>query len=542
MLNENSAYVVNDIDINLRYVTYPLFLETSKKKERSIIMRKFFSGFFKFLVFAFSIILQFLFFYLIYIRVNEFDKYAPQVMWVIKLMAVLNIIYKSEKSSYKISWIVFIMVLPVAGILSYCFFGNEIIPKKLKKLMGELDRKEKYCPPQNTKILSKIKNPDVVKDADLLYNLSVSPIYSNTLTEYLSTGEEFFERMMIDIRNAKKFIFMEYFIFREGEMFSEILDALVAKIQEGVEVYVIYDGWGCLNPVLEKFSHYKDKFNLLSYQFNPYFNSLFSFISFRDHRKITIIDGDISYCGGINIADEYINKRERFGHWKDMALRLEGDGTFGFTLMFLKMLELLTARDFDADLYRPTKNVSFSDGYVIPYCDGPTNPLHPAESIYKKIIATAKKYVYITTPYLDIDTAFLSQMCLAAQSGVDIRIIIPHIPDKKIVHKTSRSFYSELLTKGVRIYEYTPGFVHGKVVVVDDVCAIVGSINMDYRSLAWNYESAVYINDSHTVVDIKEDMLKIIDISEEVNPEKYTDEGLIRRLSHAILRVFAPLM
>jgi cardiolipin synthase len=407
--------------------------------------------------------------------------------------------------------------------------------------MEDIDKKMALA--QNEDYLDKIADETVKAEARLLYSLSESPAYICSETTYLPLGELMFERLLEDVNRAKKFIFLEYFIYRSGKMFDALFKALAKKAEEGLEVVVIYDAFG-YSPMFDKFEDYQ---NINIYSFNPYTHSLYNYISFRDHRKSAVIDGKIAYFGGINISDEYINEFERFGHWKDMALRVEGEAVFSAAVSFLKMLSYITRKEIDFKKYREAEYKTALDpvefnGVAIPYSDGPTNPKNPAEGIYKKIVASAKKYIYIVTPYLDIDAAFIELIKLAAQSGADARVVVPAIPDKPLVHRLSRSYYSELSKGGVKIYEYTPGFVHGKVVVSDDRCAIVGSINMNYRSLAWNYENAVYIAQNSSVISIREDFLDICGKSQEVDYSKYAKENLFNKIYNAALRLLAPLM
>ncbi len=495
----------------------------------------------KFIIYSIFGLLQIIITFMMLTRFSDFAFYTNEILYILALILVLFIVVKNEKASIKISWITFIFVLPLVGIISYFLFGNFFISQTIRERIFKIENNQNYLLSKNEKSRERL-NKDIIKsDLDLIYNTNGYPFYSNTKTEYFPLGEIMFKQMIDDIKSAEKFIFLEYFIFKNGKMFEKLHDALVERAEAGIEIIIIYDSLGSLPTLPRKLKALKN-LNIKVIPFNPPSLLIYNFFNYRDHRKICIIDGNIAYTGGINIGDEYINQDSSLGHWKDTAVKLTGDAVFSFTIMFLRMYTMITDDVKNIEFYRPSTSYKYGEGYVAPYCDGPTNLQDSAEMIYKKLITSAKNYIYISTPYLDLDYAFIADLQLAARSGIDVRIITPFIPDKKFVQKMTRSFYQELLESGVRIYEYAPGFIHAKQFLSDDVKAIVGSINLDYRSLKWNYECAVYICNNDTVLEIKEDFLKTFDACVEVTTFEYTDDSFMKRISKSVLRLISPLM
>lgn len=474
-----------------------------------------------------------------------FSDYGVQAYWVIEMigiLVVLNVIYRKQSAAFKISWIIFILVLPVVGIILYFIWGDQRTTKKTKKLWAKIDENTFKKLGQNTHVYEEIKNPDTRKEVDIIHRLADLPVWNNTKTKYLKVGEEMHQANLEAIKKAEKFIFLEYYIVAEGEMLNELMALLYEKAKAGVEVRMMVDEMGSFVTLPQNFYKTCKKHHIKSVPFNPLSMSIYKFISYRDHRKMTIVDGKVAIVGGINIGDEYINKKVRFGHWKDMAIRLEGDGVFSLTTMYLNIWEYLTKEKAAIEKYRVPQEDHKVSGYVMPFCDGPMNDRNPAENTYMNIFASAKKYVYITTPYLILDTELTNCILMAARSGVDVRIMTPGIPDKKLVYAATRAFYGDLLGEGVRIYEYSPGFIHGKVLVTDDNTAIVGSINMDYRSLAWNYECGVWVNNEETAMEIKRDLMNCIEKSREVCYEEWEKKPFLGKVTQSILRIVAPLM
>ncbi len=372
------------------------------------------------------------------------------------------------------------------------------------------------------------------------------PIYENTTAQYLSPGEKKFEKLVEELKKAEHFIFMEYFIIEEGVMWNTVLDILVQKVKEGVDVRVIYDDVGCLRTLPYKYNEKLESLGIKCEVFNPFRPALEVVINNRDHRKIAVIDGHTAFTGGINLADEYINEYPKHGHWKDASIMIHGEAVWSFTLMFLQVWSFLrpSPQD-DYELYRPHKyhpQPFKSDGFLQPYGDSPLDGEPVGENAYINMITKAKKYVYINTPYLIVDNEVVTVLKLAAKGGVDVRIVTPHIPDKWYVHLMTSAYYATLIEAGVEIYEYTPGFIHSKTCVSDDDTAIVGTINFDYRSLYLHFECGLWMFNSSEVNAVKEDFLETLKLCQKITLEDCKKVPWYTRFARALFRIFAPLM
>ncbi|MDE7213864.1 MAG: cardiolipin synthase, partial [Anaeroplasmataceae bacterium] len=407
----------------------------------------------------------------------------------------IAIINRKDNPDYKLPWLFFNMLIPIIGFMLYFMFYSRKLTKKQSKRIKELVKQK--IEKDDTSILSSVSQNSkiIASQAVLLNKLSDSHIYANTDIRYYSLGEELFAAMVEDLRKAEKFIFMEYFIIEDGLFWNTILEILKEKVKAGVEVRVVYDDIGCMMTLpgsyhkqLKKLGIKAVPFSRLRGQANNEFNN-------RSHRKITVIDGKVGFTGGVNIADEYINRIKRFGHWKDVGLRLEGDAVNELTRLFLIDYGLNDKKSNDNFIDYYSLESYEQEGYCIPFGDGP-KPIFEkqvAKTAIHNMLNQAKRYVYITTPYLIIDSELLQALENASIRGIDVRIITPHIPDKKLVFLMTRSHYSSLINAGVKIYEYENGFVHAKTYLSDDETAIVGTINMDYRSLVHHFENGVWI-------------------------------------------------
>lgn len=501
-----------------------------------------FQSMFRFLINVVLILLQLTIIGLIILQFSEDAVFAYWLIEGLAIFVVLNIVYRKKTAAYKISWIIFVLAVPAVGIVLYFIWGRQRVPRKSKKRWDEVNQRTFLKLQQNQAVFDSINDKGIQKQVELVYRLSDLPVWKNTKTEYLKLGEEMHRANLEAIKTAEKFIFLEYFIVTAGKMYDELMAALYEKAAAGVEVRMMVDEMGSLSTLPKDFYKICAAHHIRSIPYNPLSPSLFKFISFRDHRKMTIVDGRVAITGGINIGDEYINEKVRFGHWKDMALRLEGDAVFSLTTMFINMWDYSTGAVSPLHDFKGTVTPEVGNELVMPFCDGPMNTRNPAVNTYMTLFANARDYIYITTPYLILDTDLTNCILLAARSGVDVRIITPGIPDKKLVYATTRAFYGDLLAEGVRIYEYSPGFVHGKVLVSDDQVAIVGSINMDYRSLTWNYECGTWVSGSQTVLDIKADLLDCIKVSREVRYSDWEKTTFMKKVGQSVLRIMAPLM
>ena len=469
--------------------------------------------------------------------------YAGSVL--LSLLITLGIINSKSNPAYKIAWLIPILLFPVFGGLIYLLFGSDRTGRYLrKKLQGIGTEMDNVIGEAHRRSGAEQLPPDAANQSRYISHCAYCPPYQNTTTEYLPLSEVKFERMVEELKKAKHYIFLEYFIIQEGKMWNTILDILRQKAAEGVDVRVIYDDMGCIMILPTGYDKTLEQMGIKCRVFNPFVPILSSRFNTRDHRKICVIDGNVGFTGGINLADEYINAYEKHGHWKDTSILLKGEAVFNLTVMFLSMWDYLdgTTGKTDYSRYYPTVWDENAKGYVQPFADNPLDDEAVGETVYLNLINKAKRYVYITTPYLILSSEMLTALTSAAKCGVDVRIITPHVPDKWYVHAVSRSHYQPLIEAGVKIYEYTPGFIHAKTFVVDDDYAVVGTINLDYRSLYLHFECAVWMYQTPSVAQVRDDFFKTQQISQEITLEECRSLSFPRRLGRSVLRVFAPLM
>lgn len=469
------------------------------------------------------------------------------VFYILGITIALSIINSWINPSYKIVWTFLIMVFPLGGVTIYYIFGRSKLTKKTRERMEEKHEEIKHLLVKDKYLEEEIRKESrsIANQSKYISDWSDFPLYKNTATKYYVNGETMFADMLLDLEHAEHFIFLEYFILGEGLMFDKILNILIRKIEAGVDVRMIYDDFGCITTLPSNYYLKMQAMGIKCVRFNPMRPILSVTMNHRDHRKIFVVDGRIGYTGGINIADEYINETVRFGYWKDTGLRLEGEGVWSFTLMFLEMWNYMNQSTEDYRLFQPElyrKEPFQSDGYVQPYGDTPLDREKVGENIYMNIIAHARDYVYIFTPYLILDNEMLTYLRNAAKSGVDVRIATPGIPDKKIIFWMTQSYYQRLIECGIRIFQYTPGFLHAKSFVCDDKVATVGSINMDYRSLYLHFECGVWMYQTGSVMKVKEDALDTFRQSQEITLEFCKKQPVIMRLLWSVLRLVAPVV
>lgn len=463
-----------------------------------------------------------------------------EIVSVITVFALVN-----NAEAYKMSWIVIILVLPVSGLFLYFMWGRKRVNSSYFRRSREIDALMVKNLRQNEEIVQDLErqHPNKVQISRYLRKEGF-PIYNNTHATYFGLGEKVLEAMLEDLKQAKKFIFMEYFIVSDGKVWSDILEVLTRKVKEGVEVKLLFDDFGTLRINTQAFRRDLKSRGIEMSIFNPIHRDMVRMsFNYRNHKKITVIDGNIGYTGGFNLADEYANYIERFGHWKDSGIRLYGDGVYSFTCFFLNMWRIVNknVRINDAD-YRPQAHV-FQEGYVQPFMGGPhRNPHNPTEGAYTRMINKARDYIYITTPYLVLDQSMRDDLTSAAQSGVDVCIIVPRIYDKWYVYMVNVSNYGKLMEAGVHIYEYKPGFIHAKNVIADDECAICGTINTDYRSFYLHYECGVFLSEMEAVKDMKEDFLRTLGECEEMDLARWSKRPIGNKVMQAALKVLSPLL
>lgn len=492
------------------------------------------------------LLVQIYWLFLLLIRLINYSTVISLMFTILSISIVLFLVKKDENANYKIAWIVLVMVLPLFGGLLYVFLGDKRPSKKMREKFNRQRSKMMNTMPSDKELLSKIEdeNPRGIGTAKYISSQSKYSIYSNTQTKYYPLGENMFEDMLEALRNAKHFIFMEYFIVNEGKMWDSILSILEQKVKEGVEVRFVYDDVGSLFTLSQDYFLKLERKGIKCFAFNPFVPVMSLVMNNRDHRKILVVDGYIGFTGGINLADEYINEYSKYGHWKDTGVRLIGEGVWNLTHMFLEMWNSFRLEDSEYSKFMPHMYHTddfVSDGYVQAFGDSPLDDESVSENVYLDIVNKANKYVYICTPYLVLDDHMKDSLCLAAKRGVDVRIVTPGIPDKKIVYRLTRSNYTPLLKAGVRIYEYAPGFLHAKSFVSDDCCGVVGTINLDYRSLYLHFENGVYMIDSSALADLKQDCLDTMEKSREIYKEFHI-HGMISQLFDSILRLLSPLL
>lgn len=472
-------------------------------------------------------------------------RYAIGGQSVFVFIVLLFLFNSPQDSTAKLSWVLLIAVIPLFGTLFYVWTQVEMGHRTIKQKLNLLTEKSRKNITQNDDVIDRlaVESPDTAALGKYLYNISSAPVYDNTETEYFPLGEDKFPRMLEEIEKAEKFIFLEYFIIEEGYMWGNILELLAKKAKLGVDVRLMYDGMCEFSTLPHYYPKRLETLGIKCQMWEPIKPVITSAYNYRDHRKILVIDGKTAFCGGINLADEYINHITRFGTWKDTAVMLRGAAVDSFTLMFLQMWNVNQeeSEDFSQFLNLYDRNIK-AEGYVIPYCDSPLNDLKIAEHVYMDMLYNAKDYVYITTPYLVLDDELNTALCYAAQRGVDVRLILPGIPDKKAIWALSKSHYSRLLKAGVKVYEYTPGFIHAKVFLSDDKKAIVGTINLDYRSLYHHFECAAYMYGTPCIKDIRKDFRYTFDKCRKVTPETIKQEKVITKLTGSVLKLVAPLL
>jgi cardiolipin synthase len=466
------------------------------------------------------------------------------LLQVLALFEAYTLVKKNRSSAYTIAWLIIILLSPVFGYLLYRLWGRSSTHStKSEKMASIVERSSEYMP-QDGRVQKQFEaeHPALVRHSTYLQREGF-PIYAGTASRYYPLGEDQYAAMIEDLKAAERFIFLEYFILSEGRLWDEIHGILREKAVQGLEIRLLFDDFGSMATAPRKLIQTLKAENIKAHAFNPVHKSISRlFLNYRNHQKIVVIDGDIGYTGGTNLADEYANIIDRFGHWKDTGIRLEGDAVWGLTVTFLQMWESETNAPEDYNAFRPTKSGK-GDGYFQPFSDGPVNnPQNPAEAMYRQLICSAKEYLWITTPYLIIDNAMTDALCLAAQSGVDVRIVTPKVWDHWYVHMVTRSNYAELIEAGVRIYEYTPGYIHAKTIISDGESAIIGSINMDYRSFHLHFENGVWISGSEVLCDIENDLTDVFGASELITLKELKKTPWRIRFVQSLLRILAPLM
>ena len=481
----------------------------------------------------------------------KFSQLAPHyyiISAVFYIFMIIVIVNSDHDASSKITWLTIMAFLPIFGALLYIYTTVDIGHRVLKKKVTHILKNTKNKITQDKSVIDKAEEicPDV---ADLNYYLNKSgrfPLYENTDVTYYPIGEKMFQSMLVELDKAKDFIFMEYFIVDDGYMWDNILEVLIKKANEGVDVRIMYDGTCEFALLPRTYPSSLEKLGIHCKVFSPVSPFISTHYNYRDHRKIMVIDGKTAYNGGINMADEYINYTHKYGHFKDVGVMLKGDAVDSFTLMFLQMWSV-NERHCDFSKYlnvgdSPSAGGYFSNGFVMPFGDCPLDEYDVGKSVYMDILNRAKDYVYIMTPYMIMDGELENSLTFSAERGVDVRIILPHISDSFVAQALAKTHYKKLLDAGVKVYEYTPGFVHAKVFVSDDVKSVVGSINMDYRSLYHHFECATYMYGTRCIDDIKSDYKDTLAKCQQVTYESIKNDKWYIKLIGKVLKFVAPLI
>lgn len=469
-------------------------------------------------------------------------KWIYYTLYVMSLVVVLYVISTGSRSSSKLLWSVIILSFPLFGGLLYLLIKWQGFTAVFKRRLAAAQAEGQKALPRNSQSALQQVPPAYARQAHYLTEVCGFRAYMDEGTTYFSSGEAMYEQLIPVLQQAEHFIFLEYFIIQEGKFCNSILDVLTQKAQNGVDVRLIYDDMGCFLLLPPDYQKTLSERGIRCVVFNKFRPVLSTLQNNRDHRKIAVIDGKWAFTGGVNLADEYINTYQKHGHWKDAAVMVTGTAVNSYTLMFLEMWQTLTneAEDF-APFMQPETFSEQKSGVMIPYCDSPIDDEDVGERVYMNLINGAQRYIYIQTPYLIIDDVMLAALVRAAKNGVDVRIITPHVPDKWYVHMTTRSYYPELLAAGVKVYEYTPGFIHSKVLVADDCLATVGTINLDCRSLYLHFECGAWLYGSAAVKHIREDFTKTLAICRQITAADCKTK-LHTRLVQRLFRLFAPLM
>ena len=467
---------------------------------------------------------------------------ALQVVFSIGM--VLYLFNCQMDATGKLTWLFLIMLFPIPATILLAFSQKEIGHRAVKARVSQLIRETKELLKQDEEVIFRPELIDSGTDDLCRYinRTGCFPIYGHTAVTYFPLGEDKYAALLRELQKAEQFIFLEYFIIAEGEMWGSVLKILADKAAQGVDVRVMYDGMCEITTLSSDYPQRMEKLGIKCKAFSPLTPFISTHYNYRDHRKILVIDGKTAFNGGVNLADEYINRKSRFGHWKDTAVMLEGDAAASFTLMFLQMWNMTEPETSWSPCLIPGPRPVSDEGFVMPYCDCPLDDDKVGEMVYMDILNRARTYVHIMTPYLILDNELETALKFAAERGIDVRIILPGIPDKKAAYSLAKTHYRSLVRSGVKLYEYTPGFVHAKLFVSDDEKAVVGSINLDYRSLYHHFECATYLYKVPAITQIEEDFLATQEKCAPVTEETIRNEKRFYKMLGGVMKLVAPLM
>ncbi len=493
---------------------------------------------------ALGVVLQVYWIVTFAIKLNSYYAVLSTATSFVALILVFRIYGETYNSAYKMSWIVLILAFPILGVCLFALFGNEGSTAMIRHHLANIDTQTDKLLEQKPDVLEHLKKDRrIYNQSWYLWKKAGFPVYQNTDVRFYKDTCEALEAQKEELKKAEKFIFMEYHAIQDSTAWAGIEAILKEKAASGVDVRVFYDDMGSIGFLSKPFVKRLQSEGIRCKVFNPVMPVLNVFMNNRDHRKITVIDGKVGFTGGYNLADEYFNLTHPYGQWKDSGIRLEGEAVRSLTVIFLRLWSALEKEKEDLSGFFPEVSCDINaQGFVQPYSDSPLDGERTGENVYLNLIKGAQDYVYITTPYLIIDDEMKRELTMAAERGVDVRIVTPGIPDKKLIYSVTRSYYAGLATRGVRIYEYEPGFIHAKQFLADGEIAAVGTINLDFRSLYLHFENGCLFYDCPAVADVKTDFDELFEISREVTGKYSAKQNVAVRGVQCILRLFSPLM
>ena len=477
-------------------------------------------------------------------KLNEYYAWIALATGLLSALVVLRLYSRHGNNAQNMSWIILILVLPVMGLALYLMvelFGD---PAGARRRLEQIRREIAPWLHHEEAAVERLRqhDPAAANTFRYLHSCNGSPAYDGTAVCYHAQGKDALTRLKQDLEQAEKFIFMEYFIVEDGSAFRELREILVRKARQGVEVRLLYDDFGSVGYVNTRFARELNREGIRCRIFNPALPVLNLFMNHRDHRKITVIDGKVAFTGGYNLADEYFDRTHPYGHWKDTGLRLEGDAVRSLTATFLELWSITTREQEDYSRYLDITHRLSGDCLVQPYGDDPLGQERAAENVYLNLAAQAKDTLWFMTPYLIISEEMTRALGLAAKRGVDVRIIVPGIPDKKTIYQVTRSYFSGLARQGVRIFSYTPGFCHGKMCICDGELVSIGTSNLDYRSLYLHFENNVLLHGGAAVQAVEQDFTETFALCREITQEYVSGRGAFLLTWQCLLRLFSPLM
>ncbi len=538
--------------------------ENKTKRLKKGYVKTYVSGFIRAFVIALLLLMQFGVVFLLsyYLSSAVYIYFAMEVFGV---FAVVGLVNQRTNASFKIGWLVIITLVPIAGLIMYFLWGANRSARINKRNMSYVRYGYKFLEPDREVLDKYMSHYNKRSNAVTYLENCHFPLYANNGFKYLPMGEDAFEAIIEDLDKAEKFIFLEFFIVADGILWNRIKTILMEKAKSGVEIKFLYDDYGSMFRTSKQLWQELESVGIETAEFNSigkYLDKLY--LNYRSHQKIVVIDGKVGYTGGFNLADEYVNEVERFGIWKDNGVRIEGDGVFGLTAIFLQMWTMTTEklvedyniykfkeREIERELLEVSgdsegteseENDTNRTGFCQMLADGPSNnPENPIADTILQMIYSSSKNLYITTPYLILDDDIMEALAIASKRGTDVRIITPGIPDKKIVNMITKHSYGYLLKNGVKIYEYTPGFIHAKTIVTDE-CTLIGTINMDFRSLFIHYECGALMWDEALKKDVISDFLSTVEVCHEVTYEEWKKRPVMTKILQNFFALFSSLM